>query len=79
VKCPSNAEVPCLSPCDPFLKWWKKPCSCTWRMRQKWLSVRGAVVREKTTWMYDQHTKFGVMRMADSMPLNMKGSPNTIV
>jgi len=48
-------------------------------MRQKWLSVSGAVVREKTTYVYDQYTEFDVMRMAGSMPLNMKRSLNSIV
>lgn len=79
MKCPSSVEVPCVSPRDPFLKWLKKPCACTWRMRQKWLSGSGAVVREKTTWIYDQYTEYGVMRMAGSMPLNIKGSLNSIV
>jgi len=79
VKCPSRVEVLCVSPCDPFLKWWKTPCACTRRMRQKWLSVSGAVVREKTTYVYDQYTEFDVMRMAGSMPLNMKRSLNSIV
>jgi hypothetical protein len=43
---PSTIEVSSVSCCDTFLKNWKD-LVYGWKMRQKWLSVSGAVIREE--------------------------------
>jgi hypothetical protein len=43
----SSPKISYVSCCDPCPEKWKRYCVYGWKIRQKWLSVSGAVMREK--------------------------------